>query len=682
MFRQIMRWLLGKRLATHQLAEERFSVLWGLPILASDAVSSVAYAVEEILIILVPAIGVLSFLWLPWVAGAIIVLLLILTLSYRQTVEAYPGGGGAYIVAKENLKPIYGLIVGASLLVDYTLTVAVSITAGTAAITSALPSLFPYHVGIAVTIIILMVLGNLRGLRESSRIFSIPTYAFIFTTIALIVVGIYKHSAGLAPVPAEPMVEIGTSLQAVLLVVLLRAFSSGCAAVTGVEAISDAVPSFREPAVRNAKSTYVLLAAAIIITFGGIAYLAKLYQVVPVEGQTVMAQLAHQVFGQGFMFYLVQATTAVILGMAANTAFAGFPTLLSIIAQDGYVPRQFAMRGHRLSFSNGIVFLAVMAALLVIIFEGDTHLLIPLYALGVFTSFTLAQIGLLVRWFRLKVPGWHYKAFINGLGAVITLTTVIIVTVTKFSHGAWIVLVVVPILVLLMLRIRLHYSSVAKQLDVPNEALPKVNLKYQFEHHIIVPLDSINAMVLKALRYARGISKNVVAFHVEIKEGGADKLKRKWEQLDTDIPLVVKFSQYREIVETLTEYIRSEEHSSRPGDMITVLLPQFFVSHWWQAALHNNTSLFIANAMFHKRNVVVSVVPFYLEDLLTRRELENLNIRELLTKLGVTAAELAFEMRIEKERILEVIHLKLKDVPDPLRTKIIAYLLQVKENLG
>ena len=673
MFRQLLRWLLGKRLATHQLSEEKFGVFWGLPILASDAVSSVAYAVEEILYILVPAVGMLSYLWLPRVAGAIIILLVILTLSYRQTVEAYPGGGGAYIVAKDNLKPIYGLIVGASLMVDYTLTVAVSISAGTAAITSAFPALYPHRVGISVIIITLMVIGNLRGVRESSRLFSIPTYAFLFTTIALIITGIYKHTTGYVQVPGVPLSEMSTGLPTVTLALLLRAFSSGCAAVTGVEAISDAVPSFKEPAVQNAKRTYALLAAAVIITFGGITYLAKLYRAVPMPGQTVMAQLAAEGFGRGFMFYLVQATTAVILGMAANTAFAGFPTLLSIIAQDGYAPRQFTMRGHRLNFSNGIIFLAIMAALLVTIFQGDTHLLIPLYALGVFTSFTLSQVGLLMRWFRRKERGWRYKAFINGLGALITLTTVLIITVTKFVHGAWIVLLVIPLIVMMMFRIRRHYVSVAKQLDIPNEALPKINLKYHFNHHVIVPIDSLNAMVLKALRYARGLSDNVVAFHVEITEGGADKLKRKWAQLDTDIPLVVKYSPYREIVETLTEYI-SKEHPSRPGDMITVLLPQFFVSHWWQAALHNNTSLFIANALFHKRNVVVSVVPFYLEDLLTRRELENKTVKELRLKHGLTSAELAFEAKVDKERIMEVDHLRLKEVPEPLKTKILPCL--------
>ena len=678
MFRQLFRWLLGKKLATNQLVNQKFGVFWGLPILASDAISSVAYAVEEILLILVPAMGILSYLWLPKVAAAIIILLVILTISYRQTVEAYPGGGGAYIVAKDNLKPLYGLIVGASLSVDYTLTVAVSVSAGTAAITSAFPALFAHRVFISVIIIILMVIVNLRGVSESSKVFSIPTYAFLLTTIALIATGIYKYYTGYIQVPEVSLPAMDTGLQAISLILLLRAFSSGCAAVTGVEAISDAVPNFEEPAVQKAKSTYVLLALAVIITFGGIAYIAKLYNVLPNPGQTVMAQLAIQIFGHGFMFYLIQATTAIILGMAANTAFAGFPILLSVMAQDGYAPRQLAMRGHRLNFSNGIVFLATIAAVLIFIFKGETHRLIPLYALGVFTSFTLAQAGLLVRWLRLKTPGWRYKSFINGLGAIITFVTVIIIAVTKFTHGAWIVLLVIPLIVTVMFRIRSHYESVAKQLDIPNELLSKISLRYEFKHHIIVPIDSLNSMVLKALRYARGMTPNVEAFHVEIAEGGSAKLIRKWAELDTDIPLIIKHSAYREIVETLTEYIESEEHSSKPGDMITVLLPQFFVSHWWHASLHNNTSVFIANAMFHKRNVVVSVLPFYLEDLLTRKELEKKTIKELRLKQGLTIAELAAKLNLVEERINEVDHLKLKDLPEPLKLKLIPYLVNYK----
>jgi len=617
LIRQLIRWIFGQKMATSRLSDEKLSVFWGMPVLSSDAISSVAYAVEEILLVLVPVVGAASFLWMPRLAGVIIVLLLILTFSYRHVVDAYPHGGGAYIVAKENLSPLAGLVAGASLSVDYTLTVAVSICAGTAAITSAIPVLFPHRVGIAILLIVLLIIANVRGIRESARIFSFPTYAFIFSIIALVVVGIIKHASGVsvdipAPVVAEP-ISLGT--QAVTLFLLLRAFSSGCSAVTGIEAVSDAVPNFKDPAPRNAKFVYVLLTLSIIICFGGVAYLANLYHILPNDRQTIIAQITLDVFGHGGIFYFIQATTAVILAMAANTAFAGFPTLLSVIAQDGYMPRQLKLRGHRLNFTNGIMSLGIMAILLVVVFKADTHLLIGLYAVGVFTSFTLSQSGMLVLWFRRKSPGWQYKALVNGLGALTTFTAVVIIGVTKFTEGAWIVFVVVPIIIMLMLKIKAHYQSVAKQLDISNETLSQIQLVTTYSHHVIVPIDSLNAMVVKALRYARTMTTNVEAFHIETYEGEADKLKKKWAILNSDIPLIIKHSPYREVVGPLKEYIDSEEHGSQPGDIITVLLPQFFVPKWWQTILHNNTSLFIANAMFSKRNVVVSILPFYLEDL-------------------------------------------------------------------
>lgn len=615
MIRQVVRFVFGRSLSNEKLAEERFNVFWGMPILSSDAISSVAYAVEEMLWVLVPVVGLASYLWMPRVALSVIILLLILTFSYRQVVDAYPHGGGAYIVAKENLHPVYGLIAGASLSVDYTLTVAVSVSAATAAITSAVPSLFAHRVAISLIIIFLLIIGNVRGLRESSRIFSFPTYAFLISIIVLIVASIAKYAGGgYVPIHNAPTQAVSLGTQAITIFLLLRAFSSGCSAVTGVEAISDAVPNFKEPANRNAKIAYVILMVSVAITFGGIAYLSKLYQIVPDHRQTVLAQIALITFGKGFMFYFIQAATAVILALAANTAFAGFPTLLSVMAQDGYVPRQMKMRGHRLNFNNGIAFLGIFAILLVIIFQSDTHLLIPLYAVGVFTSFTLSQTGLLARWFRLKPEGWHYKTVINGLGALVTFSTVVVIGATKFMQGAWIVFLIIPLIVMGMLTIKKHYTEVAAQLDVPNDVIGGLELNPGIKHYVIVPIDSFNAMVVKTLRYARSMSPNVVAFHVEIFEGEADKLRAKWAQLNTDIELVVKQSAYREVVGPLVKFINSEEHNSKPGDLITLLIPQFFVPHRWQVALHNNTSVFIAQALFRKHNVVVSIMPFYLED--------------------------------------------------------------------
>jgi len=615
MLQNIKSWLLGEKLETNRLHEERFSVFWGLPVLASDAISSVAYAVEEILWALVPAIGIASYVFLPEIATAIILLLLILTISYRQIVEAYPGGGGAYIVAKENLRTELGLIVGASLSVDYILTVAVSISAGTAALTSAFPSLYTHRVAIALFLIALVTIGNLRGVKDSAKVFSIPTYAFILCVLILIFTGIWQASTGtITPMAAIPESSVTFGTQMITVFLIMKAFSSGCAAVTGVEAICDAVPNFKEPSVKNAKIAYILLALAVIITFGGITYLATIYHTVPNFHQTVISQIASQVFGKGFMFYAIQATTTIILAMAANTAFAGFPTLLSIIAKDGYAPRQFSLRGHRLGFSNGIMLLSIAAGVLVIIFRGETHLLIPLYALGVFTSFTIAQAGIFMHWVRLKPKGWQYKAFINGLGTIITFITVIVVAVTKFISGAWIVLLVIPLLVFAMLKVKSHYMIIAKQLDIPNDRIEHLKINLHRTSYVIVPVQSLNVMVIKALRYAKSISNDVEAFHIETHEGEADKLRAKWAKLNTDIPLIIKLSPYREITRPLIKYVNSNEHASKPRDIITILLPQFVVPKSWQMFLHNNTSLFIGSSLLKNRNIVVSLLPFYIDE--------------------------------------------------------------------
>lgn len=624
MFSQFIRWILGEKLENAQLQDQKYSVFWGMPLLSSDAISSVAYAVDEMLYILLPVIGAASYIWMPRITAVIIVLLFILTFSYRQTVAAYPNGGGSYIVASDNLGHLPGLVAGASLAVDYILTVSVSIAAGVAAITSAFPSLYPDRVVISLVIILLMVVGNLRGVKESSRVFSIPTYAFIFAILAMVFVGVIKYFTvgltGLHLPVAPPITSALPALtEAAFIFMILRAFSSGCAALTGVEAISNGVPNFEPPSYKRAQHAYLMLGAAAFLTFGGVAFLARLYHPFPTEQMTVTAQLAMDIFGRTWMFYVLQATTMIILALAANTAFADFPMLFSIIAQDRYAPRQLALRGHRLNFSNGILMLAILASLLIVVFQGDTHLLIPLYAVGVFTAFTLSQTGMLVHWFKLKTEGWRWKASINGLGAVMTFVTVIIIGVTKFMMGAWIVILLIPLIVMLMLGIRRHYFQVAEKLDIPNEDLGLISLEAPYTHHVIVPIDSLNSMVISALCYARSLSPNVEAFHVETFIGEADKLRGKWALLNTDISLIVRHSPYREVVGPLLEYIRSEEHASRPGDKITVLLPQFIVTKWWDMALHNNTSLFIANALFHEQNIVVSVLPFFLEDLSERR---------------------------------------------------------------
>ncbi|HAG11256.1 MAG TPA: amino acid permease [Desulfotomaculum sp.] len=616
MYSQILRLILGEKLPNTHITRERFNVFWGMPILSSDAVSSVAYAVEEMLRVLVPVLGLAAYIWSPKLAGIIIILLIILSFSYRQIVDAYPQGGGAYTVAKENLSPVYGLVVGASLTVDYILTVAVSISAGTAAITSAIPALFEHKVAIAIFIIVVMIVGNLRGTRESSRLFSLPTYFFIISIISLIITGIIKNpDHDISEVMYIPSVDIPSWTSLLFVFLLMRAFSSGCAAVTGVEAIADSVPNFKNPAKENAKLAYILLTVVIIVCFGGISYLAAIYHPPLSNSQTLLSSIAAIVFGKSLAYYLIQAGTTVILAMAANTAFVGFPTLLSIIARDGFAPRQLSVRGHRLNYSNGIIMLAVAAIVLIIIFQGETHLLIPLYAVGVFTSFTLAQVGVLMRWLKEKRKGWLYKTFINGTGALMTFVVLIIIGVTKFTAGAWIVCLVIPLLVWVMLRIKNHYTSVALELDIPNDSLDKIDFNSYYNHFVIVPIDSINTMVIKALRYARSLTPYVEAFHIETYDGESDKLRKKWQKLNTDIPLVIRKSPYREIVNPLIEYINSEEHASSPNDMITVLLPQFFVAKRWEMLLHNNTSIFVANVLLQKNNVITSFLPFHIKDI-------------------------------------------------------------------
>ena len=607
------RWIIGKPLENEALKDEKYSIFWGLPILASDAISSVAYATEEILLVLIPVIGILAYHQLSLVSAAIVILLAVLTFSYRQTIESYPNGGGAYIVASDNLNAHAGVVAGSALAIDYTLTVAVSISAGTAAITSAFPHLFSYRVEICLFILMLLFFGNLRGIRESAKLFGVPSYAFMLAIITMIGVGIAKiHFGGYRP--PEPIFPAGRDIGPITILLLLRAFSSGCTALTGVEAVSNAVPNFQKPAVKHARMVLVLLSFIVFILFGGTSYLANLYHVVPQEGKTILSQIAQEIFGRSAMYYFIQAVTATILALAANTAYAGFPMLLSVMARDGYAPRQLAQRGERLSYSNGIFILTLMAALLIVVFKGDTHLLIPLYAVGVFTSFTLSQFGMFMRWLRGKEKGWLHKAIVNGIGAFATLAAVIIIGVTKFSHGAWIVIVVIPIMMSIFLKIKQHYVAIAKQLRLSSEEIEQIDLsKETYRNHVIIPVESINRASIRALKYAKTISDNIVAFNISIDEEAEARIKAKWSKLHTDIPLIVKYSPYRKVLEPFMEFIENYvEHAYQKGDMITVILPQFSVQKWWHHILHNQTRFFLQNELLKHRHIVVATIPLQL----------------------------------------------------------------------
>lgn len=604
------RYLIGEPLKSSQIHYEKFTVLKGLPILSSDAISSVAYACEEILWVMIPILGVGSFKYLTYVTLAIVALLSILVFSYRQTIDSYPNGGGSYIVSKENLGEIPSLIAGASLTIDYILTVAVSATAGVAAITSAIPILLPFKIEITILIIILMAIGNLRGIRESANLFSLPAYLFIGMTFFMIVVGLFKYFI-LHIEPVQTSV-IPSQLGDLTIILFLKAFSSGCTALTGIEAVSDGVPNFKEPATKNAKKVLYLLFMIVIIIFGGMSYLATIYHAVPNFDRTVISQIAEQVFGQNtILFFAMQLATTLILIMAANTAFSDFPLLLSFIARDGYAPRQFAKRGDRLSFSNGIILLSIAAAILVIVFKGENHFLMPLYAVGVFVSFTLSQSGMVMRWIRRKSNGWKFKACINGFGALITLVTAVVISINKFIHGAWLVFILVPIGIILMKRINKHYKKVANQLSLENNYFPEFNEK--MARRFIVPVASLNESVVKTINYAKCLSDDITAFHISTDQQETEKLKTKWQKYNVNIPLVIKESEYREVVEPLVKYIESDEFCTREDDIVTVVVPQFTSEKWWGDILHNQTALFLKRTLLKRRNIAVISVPFIIK---------------------------------------------------------------------
>lgn len=612
MFSYLKKLLIGETLANNQLEHEKFTVFWGLPILSSDAISSVAYASEAILLVLIPVIGSQSYKYMFYAALCIVALLFMLVFSYRQTIDNYPCGGGSYIVAKDNLGVVPGLCAGAALSIDYVLTVAVSISAGTAAITSAFPQLLQHRVLIALLIIAFMTIGNLRGMRDSSRLFGVPTYMFILTIGAMIITGIVRvHIFGYMPAASNVVLP---SFGNITLFLFLKAFASGCTALTGVEAVSNGIPNFVAPAQKHAKRVLELLAFVVLFIFGGLSYLATLYHAVPSDSKTVISQIAAQVFGTGIMFYVVQATTAMILIMAANTAYTDLPLLLSLIAKDGYAPRQFSKRGKRLSFSNGIILLCLCSGILTIVFRANTNMLLPLYAVGVFISFTLSQSGMFMKWIREKKVGWRHKALINGLGALVTFFTAIIIGITKFRHGAWIVCILIPSFVYCMLKIKKHYTKVSVELKLSKNERPIPLENISNDRKVIILVDSLNKSFLKALNYSRGISKNITAFHVATDEESARLLKKKWDDYNVGIPLIIEYSPYRDLVSPLLRYIRKEEGHTKSGESVTVVLGQFVVTKWWHNILHNQTSMFIRNKLYRERNVSVITIPYIINE--------------------------------------------------------------------
>ncbi|HEX9026759.1 MAG TPA: APC family permease [Clostridium sp.] len=612
MFRKIQSLLIGRALKTTELASEKFNVLWGLPILSSDAISSVAYASEEILVVLVAALGVRAYKSMIGVSIAISALLFVLVFSYRQIIDSYPHGGGSYIVASDNIGKVPGLVAAASLMIDYVLTVAVSTCAGSAAITSAVPALLNHKAIIAIILIGIITLGNLRGIKDSAKLFGAPTYLFILSIIIMIGTGIFKVVI-LKITPAE-LYPLKESTQDLTLLIFLKAFSSGCTALTGIEAVSDGIPNFKNPAQKNAKRVLALLASIVFVIFSGLSYLSTMYKAVPGKDITVLAQIAIQVFGQNnFMFFVVQATTAIILVLAANTAFSDLPLLLSILAKDGYVPRQLSSRGTRLSFSNGIVLLFCISSFLVYIVDGSQHLLLSLYAVGVFISFTLSQFGMFKKWTKSKEGNWRHKAFINGLGATVTAATCLIIGIEKFTHGAWIVLICIPLLVTCMLRIRKHYTKVRENLKIDTE-VESLIVREAITKHVIVPVQAINKSFIKSLNYALTIGDNIEVYHVSTDEEQTKKLIEKFATLRIAANLVIENAPYRNINHKLVAYVEEKHKQLGRHEVITIVMPQFIIHKWWHQVLHNQTSIFLRRSILKMRNVVIITVPYIINE--------------------------------------------------------------------
>jgi amino acid transporter len=595
----------GRPLPTAQARHERLSKRTALAVFASDALSSVAYATEEILLILVTA-GAVALAYTIPIGIAISVLIAVVASSYRQTILAYPQGGGAYIVTKDNLGTLPSLVAGAALLVDYVLTVAVSVAAGVAAVTSAFPVLFDYRVLLGVLCIMLIATANLRGIRESGALFSLPTYLFILSFGAMLVYGYVRWALGWEMPP--PPEHARTATHAVTLFLLLRAFSQGCTALTGVEAVSDGVPAFKPSEARNARTVLAMLALILITLFMGITFLARHYHVLPVPEETVVSQLARQIFGRGLVYYEIQAVTMMILVLAANTSFADFPRLSYFLARDGFIPRQFGTRGDRLVFSNGILILGGTAAVLIIVFGGDTHKLIPLYALGVFVSFTLSQSSMVRRWLVGRENGWWWRSWVNGLGATTTGLVLVVIACTKFLDGAWVVAMLIPVLVMGFLVIHRHYADVARQLSLEGYALlPPI------QNTVLVLVGDLHKGVVAALRYALALSPSARAVYVELDPDKTRRLEEKWGKWGLGVPLAVLTSPYRSLLTPVLDYV-NHLLALGPNHVVTIVIPEFVPARWWQHLLHNQTALLIKGALLFRKRVVVVDVPFHLEE--------------------------------------------------------------------
>jgi amino acid transporter len=605
----LRRLLLGDPLASSQLIHEKISKVKALAVFSSDALSSVAYATEEILFVLAAASTAALSFSIP-IALAIAGLLITVGFSYYQTIHAYPKGGGVYIVAKDNLGTGFSLVAGSALLIDYTLTVAVSVSAGVAAITSWLPGLISYRAILAVLAVAFVTWMNLRGLRESASFFAVPTYLFIAGMLSLLAFGFFRWLTlgGLPDVEVIEPIHADLAVSGVGAFLILRAFSAGCTALTGIEAISDGVPAFKAPEADNAGKTLLVMITLLTSMFLGLTFLAHEVGAAPSHAETVLSQIGRSLFGNGPLYIGVQIATALILLLAANTAFSDFPRLSYFMARDGYMPRQMGNIGDRLVFSNGITLLGVLASVLILIFNGDTHSLLPLYAVGVFISFTLSQFGMVRRWFRLRSHGWQRNAAINSLGGTATFVVLMISLTTRFLAGAWIVLVLIGFFTLTLLRIHRHYEGVAENLSLDNYGAP-TRLRHP---RVVMPIGGVHRGVIKALEFARSLSPDVTAVYVETSPEEGEKLRQRWDRWGDGVRLQVLKSPYRSIVGPLIQYLDKLGEERQPGDVITIVLPQFVPEHWWENLLHNQTAWPLRLALLFRAGYIVIDVPYHL----------------------------------------------------------------------
>jgi amino acid transporter len=611
----LKRLVVGKPLASADESHQRILKVFALAIFASDAISSTAYATEEILHVLVPIAAAEALEYLIPISIVVMVLMAIVVSSYRQVIYAYPNGGGSYQVSSDNLGEKSSLIAGASLLVDYTLTGAVSISAGVAAITSAFPELRSSRIGLCLGFIALLTMANLRGLKESATVFAIPTYVYLATLTAVIVYGLYRSFSGdltaLPPVAEryEEFTQGGTLLTGVTVYALMRAFSSGAVALTGVEAISNGVPAFKKPESRNAATTLVWMGLILAVSFFGISLLAHRLQPTLSEEETILSIIAGAVFGDGSVLYFTfQAATAGILLLAANTAFAGFPQIASILARDGYLPRQLHNRGDRLVYSNGIVALAIVAGLLIVAFGGVTTALIPLYAVGVFCGFSLAQYGMTRYHKERQEPGWRRGYVINMVGAVTTGLVLVVVVVSKFTIGAWIPVVVIPLIAFVLTRIKRHYNRVAAALVAPPGYRPR-----RHTHTVVVLVGQVHRPALAALSYARSLAPDrLVALTVSADDEQSDRILAQWAEHGIDVPLRILSSPYRELTKPVLAHL-DELDAEHENDIITVILPEFVLTKWWEQILHNQSALLLKARLLFRPNTVVVSVPYLIQ---------------------------------------------------------------------